>query len=297
MTIITQRLFFLHDLSQQGRNTYVVFSTDLDEKLSKRLALKNALQDAIRGNQLHLNYQPQVDQTGQFCGLEALVRWQHPIKGLISPVDFIPIAEETGQIIQLGRWVAMQACQDAQKLLHMNLLQGRMALNLSPLQVHRPEFLQSLQETLEQTGIPPKHLELELTEGILLRNTEVTIDTLKTLHAMGIDTSIDDFGTGYSSFSYLKDLPVERVKIDKVFIDKITNDSRDAAVCKGIINMPGELGIKVVAEGVETREQFELLKSFGCEAFQGYYFAKPMPFDDLVKWILARQKQTGASTD
>lgn len=279
----------MYKAKQQGRDTYVSYSDDLDKKLSKRVILRNELQEAIKAGQLFLNYQPQVNQHGEICGLEALVRWKHPNKGLVSPADFIPIAEETGQIIHLGRWVTTQACKDAKQLLDMGILKGRMAVNLSQLQFHRPGFMTTLLGILNRTNLPPTYLELELTESILMRNSEGAIDILRELESKGITTSIDDFGTGYSSFSYLKDLPVESVKIDKSFVDSVLSDRKDAAVCKGIITMAGEMGIRVIAEGVETREQFERLKSYGCEAFQGYYFAKPMAFDDLITWMQSNE--------
>ncbi|MGU5626101.1 EAL domain-containing protein [Aeromonas caviae] len=167
-----------------------------DTKLSKRVILRNELQEAIKAGQLFLNYQPQVNQHGEICGLEALVRWKHPNKGLVSPADFIPIAEETGQIIHLGRWVTTQACKDAKQLLDMGILKGRMAVNLSQLQFHRPGFMTTLLGILNRTNLPPTYLELELTESILMRNSEGAIDILRELESKGITTSIDDFGTG-----------------------------------------------------------------------------------------------------
>ncbi|TVT31803.1 EAL domain-containing protein [Marinobacter vinifirmus] len=283
--LIQQADMAMYKAKQQGRDTCEVYSEDLDTKLSKRVALRNELQEAIKTGQLFLNYQPQVDRDGQLCGLEALVRWKHPKKGLIAPADFIPVAEETGQIAHLGKWVTTQACKDARRLLEMGLLKGRMAVNLSPLQFHRPGFLTVLRSILEDTGLAPEHLELELTEGILMKDSEGAIDILNALNGMGVATAIDDFGTGFSSFSYLKDLPVDNIKIDRSFVDNVTTNEKDAAVCKGVITLAREMGLNVVAEGVETQEQFCYLKSHGCESFQGYYFARPMLFEDLVQWI------------
>ena len=283
--LIQQADMAMYKAKQQGRDTCEVYSEDLDTKLSKRVALRNELQEAIKTGQLFLNYQPQVDQDGHLCGLEALVRWKHPEKGFISPADFIPVAEETGQIAHLGKWVTTQACKDARRLLEMGLLKGRMAVNLSPLQFHRPGFLTVLRSILEDTGLAPEHLELELTEGILMKDSEGAIDILNALNGMGVATAIDDFGTGFSSFSYLKDLPVDNIKIDRSFVDNVTTNEKDAAVCKGVITLAREMGLNVVAEGVETQEQFCYLKSHGCKNFQGYYFARPMLFEDLVQWI------------
>lgn len=283
--LLQQADMAMYKAKQQGRDTYVVFSDDLDVKLLKRVTLRNELQEALKTEQLFLNYQPQVDQLGKICGLEALVRWRHPVKGMISPAEFIPVAEETGQIIHLGRWVTSQACRDAKQLLDLGMLNSRVAVNLSPLQFHRPGFLDSLRDVLRRTALPPAHLELELTEGILMHDSHGAVATLRELAALGIATSIDDFGTGYSSFSYLKDLPVNSVKIDKSFINNISMHNKDAAVCKGIITMAKEMGIKVVAEGVETQEQFEILKGYGCKVFQGFLFARPMAIQDLIAWM------------
>lgn len=274
----------MYKAKQRGRDTYEIYSDDLDENLSRRVTLRNDLQEAISNDQLFLYYQPQVDGNGELCGLEALVRWNHPDKGFISPEDFIPLAEETGQIVQLGNWVTTRACHDARILLEMGLLRGRMAVNLSPMQFHRPGFLATLRSILEQTGLAAEHLELELTEGILMKDACGAIATLKEMTAMGIATAIDDFGTGFSSFGYLKDLPVDNIKIDRSFVENVVTSPKDAAVCKGVIALAREMGLKVVAEGVETREQFDYLRNNGCEVFQGYHFARPMPLDQLIAW-------------
>ncbi len=226
-----------------------------------------------------------MDESGRLCGLEALVRWKHPEKGLVPPADFIPLAEETGQIVHLGKWVITQACKDARELAKKGILQGRMAVNLSPLQFHRPGFLAALRHILYKTGLSADHLELELTEGILMKDSDGAIDILNALAGMGIATSIDDFGTGFSSLSYLKDLPVHSIKIDRSFVDKIVTNKKDAAVCAGAIAMAQEMDLKIVAEGVETKAQLDCLKDYGCKAFQGYYFARPMPFAEIEEWI------------
>ena len=283
--LLQQADMAMYKAKQQGRNTYELFTPDLDSKVSKRVTLRNDLQEAIKKDQLYLHYQPQVNKHGEMCGLEALVRWKHPVKGFISPADFIPIAEETGQIIELGKWVTTQACADAVKLREMGLLKGRMAVNLSPMQFHRASFMTSLRTILEKTALPPEGLELELTEGILMKDVESAIDTLHALSGMGVATAIDDFGSGFSSFSYLRDLPVDKIKIDRSFIDKVATNEKDAAVCKSLIMLAREMEQHVVAEGVETVEQFEKLKEFGCKGFQGYYFARPMAFGDLIRWV------------
>lgn len=283
--LLQQADMAMYKAKQQGKDAYEMYSCDLDEHLSKRVNLRNDLQDAINRDQLFLEYQPVVNSSGEVCGLEALVRWRHPEKGSISPAEFIPLAEETGQIIQIGRWVLQQACRDAKRLVRNGLLLGRMAVNLSPMQFHRPNFLASLRQVLEEEDLSAAYLELELTEGILMKNTDGAIDILNALSGMGVSTAIDDFGTGFSSFSYLRELPVSKVKIDKSFVDDITISAKDASVCKGIISLARELDLSVVAEGVETEEQFKYLRGNGCEIFQGYLFAKPMQFEQLSLWL------------
>tara|TARA_B100000700_G_scaffold17503_2_gene17310 strand:- start:43234 stop:46623 length:3390 start_codon:yes stop_codon:yes gene_type:complete len=245
----------MYKAKQRGRNNYQLFTEDLDRKLNQRVTLRSDLQEAIRHGHLRLYYQPLLDREGNVDGLEALVRWFHPTKGLISPATFIPIAEETGQIIPLNHWIKRQACQDARQLLNQGLLKGRMAINLSPIQFHRPHFLSSLQSALDEAGLPPEHLELELTEGILMHDTDGAISILNALSDMGISTAIDDFGTGFSSLSYLRDLPIDKIKIDRSFVQDAIKSNKNAAICHGVITLAQELDLKVVAEGIETAEQ------------------------------------------
>lgn len=281
----------MYKAKQQGRNAYQCYTGDLDSKLSQRVMLRNELQEAIDHDQLVLYYQPLLDAAGRVDGLEALVRWRHPAKGFISPADFIPLSEETGQIIPLSRWVMARACRDARTLVDQGLLAGRMAVNLSPMQFHRPSFLATLRGVLDETGLPPSHLELELTEGILMRDTEGAIDILNALNGMGISTAIDDFGTGFSSLGYLRTLPIDKIKIDRSFVRDVTASDKDAAICQGVITLARELDLRVVAEGIETRDQHDYLRRHGCEVFQGFLFARPMPLDALVAWLEARPRQ------
>ncbi|GAA0578605.1 EAL domain-containing protein [Halomonas salifodinae] len=280
----------MYKAKQQGRNTYQLYTEDLDSTLSQRVSLRSELQEAIEHGHLSLHYQPLLDREGQVDGLEALVRWHHPSKGLISPATFIPMAEETGQIIPLSRWVMRQASKDAHQLVKQGLLNKRMAINLSPLQFHRPNFLSTLRSVLSETGLAPEHLELELTEGILMHDTDGAIDILNALNGMQISTSIDDFGTGFSSLSYLRDLPVDKIKIDRSFVQRAIKSDKNAAICQGIITLAQKLDLRVVAEGIETPEQYDYLMSLGCDVFQGYLFAKPMPLDSLTTWLMQRER-------
>ncbi|GKW48206.1 putative bifunctional diguanylate cyclase/phosphodiesterase [Halomonas sp. NCCP-2165] len=275
----------MYQAKQQGRNAYQSYTEDLDSQLSQRVILRSELQEAIECGHLDLYYQPLINREGHVDGLEALVRWPHPTRGFISPATFIPIAEETGQIIPLSRWVIRKACQDARRLVDQGLLRGRVAVNQSPLHFHRPNFLDTLRDALCETGLPATHLELELTEGILMRNAEGAIDILHALSDMGITTAIDDFGTGYSSLSYLRDLPIDKIKIDRSFVQDANSSDKNAAICQGVITLAQQLDLKVVAEGIETAEQHDYLMSLGCEVFQGYLFARPMPLDDLTRWL------------
>lgn len=275
----------MYRAKQQGRNTYEVFTVDMDAAFARRVTLRNELQTAIEKEHLYLNYQPMVDHKGNVCGLEALVRWCHPTKGCVSPADFISTAEQTGQIIPLGRWVTRRACRDALILINLGLLPGPISVNLSPMQFHRSGFIRNLEKILDETGLPAKYLELELTEGILMKDRAGAIRILDALRHMGIRTAIDDFGTGYSSFRYLRELPVDKIKIDRSFVTGVATNRKDAAVCKAIITLTRELDFRVVAEGIETLEQYDYLRQHGCEVFQGYYFARPMDLQSLVQWM------------
>lgn len=283
--LLRQADMAMYKAKQQGRNNLQTFTQDINQKLTQRVTLRNDLQEAILNEQFELHYQPLLTREGQVKGFEALVRWNHPAKGSISPGLFIPIAEETGQIIALSQWVMERAAHDFLALHPMLPSHCRLAVNLSPMQFHRPSFLTALQSSLETTGLSASSLELELTEGILMNDTDAAIETLHTLRAMGISIAIDDFGTGFSSLSYLRHLPVDKIKIDRSFITNMTENSKDAAVVQGIIALAHHLDLLVVAEGVETYEQQQQLITLGCDVFQGYLFARPMPFEALKSWL------------
>ncbi|WP_404465800.1 putative bifunctional diguanylate cyclase/phosphodiesterase [Vreelandella aquamarina] len=283
--LLQQADMAMYKAKQQGRNTLQTFTHDINQKLTQRVTLRNDLQEAITQEQFELHYQPLLGRDGSVQGFEALVRWNHPVKGPISPALFIPIAEETGQIIGLSQWVMERAAKDFLKLQPLLPSHCRMAVNLSPMQFHRPSFLSSLRKTLEVTGLPPTALELELTEGILMNDTDAAIDTLHALRGMGISIAIDDFGTGFSSLSYLRHLPIDKIKIDRSFILNIDESSKDAAVVQGIIALAHHLELNVVAESVETSSQQHQLLALNCDVLQGYLFAKPMPYESLTRWL------------
>lgn len=286
--LIQQADMAMYKAKQQGRNAYHWHTGEITEQLGERVRLRNDLQEAIVSGRMELHYQPLIARDGTLAGVEALLRWPHPERGYVSPEVFIPLAESTGQIMPLSRWVLERACADMVALGQQGVGRMKVSVNLSPLQFHRPSFLANLRQVLQQTGLPAEQLELELTEGILMDNTESAIDILHALRGMHIDVSIDDFGTGYSSLSYLRHLPISKVKIDRSFIREVTTNPHDAAIVQGMISMAGHLGLRVVAEGVETEAQQRQLEVWGCDIFQGYLLAKPMPLEALSRFIVER---------
>ncbi|WP_146140408.1 putative bifunctional diguanylate cyclase/phosphodiesterase [Zobellella endophytica] len=281
--LVQQADMAMYEAKRQGRNHYQWYNDALNILMQRRVLLRNELQDAIDHHQLELYYQPLFDRQGKVVSVEALLRWPHPHKGLISPAEFIPLAEETGQIIAISEWVLEQACRDALRLNRQG--DCRVAVNLSPLQFYRSNFLHTLEATLARTGLPGTALELELTEGILMNDTQFAIELLRQIRRLGIRVAIDDFGTGFSSLSYLKHLPVDKVKIDRSFIQDLAEGSHDAAITRGIMVMAHQLALEVVAEGVETRHQFELLNGYGCDYYQGFLLARPMTLPALSSFL------------
>ena len=236
-----------------------------------------------------LYFQPQIEiASGQLVGAEALIRWQHPDLGLVSPGRFIPVAEETGLIVEIGDWVLREACQQAARWRSAGMSKPLVAVNLSALQFKRGDIEASVASALGLSGIDPVMLELELTESILIGDTENVLATVKRLKAMGVKLSIDDFGTGYSSLSYLKRFEVDKLKIDQSFIRDLATDAEDAAIVRAIIQMARSLGLRTIAEGVETRQVSDLLRLYHCDEVQGYFYGRPMPAEDFMAFIAAR---------
>ncbi|MGQ7958334.1 EAL domain-containing protein [Pseudomonas sp. SP16.1] len=289
MQLIQQADLAMYKAKQHGRNNYQWYTTDLNQKVSERVALRNELQKAIEGEDFELHYQPQIDgRSGRIIGVEALLRWHHAEQGLIPPAQFVPVAEDTGQIIPLSLWVLSTACRQIHRLNQqgLNLV---VAVNVSPLQFQRTNFVDSVRAALQESQLPATQLELEITETVLLDNAERAIHTLQALKGLGVRISIDDFGTGFSSLNYLKRLPIDKVKIDRSFVQEVISDRHDAAITQGIISMAHHLDLKVTAEGVETEPQYAFLKKSHCDEFQGYFFAKPMPFEQLQRFIGERE--------
>ena len=239
--------------------------------------MENALRGATERGELVLHFQPMVNlKSGQIEGMEALLRWNHPELGLVPPLDFIPLAEETGLIIPIGEWVLRTACAQARAWQDAGLPPLRLAVNLSARQFQK-DLVAQVASVLEETGLAPRYLELELTESMVMQNPEKAVATLDALDQMGVRLSIDDFGTGYSSLSYLKRFPIDTLKVDRSFVRDIPGDADDMLITTGIIGLAHSLGIQVVAEGVETSAQLSFLRAQNCDAMQGYYFSKPLP--------------------
>lgn len=274
----------LYKAKDEGRNNFQFFNQNLNEHLIEHLELMRDLREAIVNDEFSLNYQPQLDlKTGQVVGLEALIRWHSSKRGFVSPVQFIPAAEETGQIIALGSWVLRTACAQMRKLIDQGLVIGdcKMAVNLSAKQLVEPDLVHLVKQTLEQTQLAPQNLELEITESMLMENINLAVDHLNQLKELGVSISIDDFGTGYSSLGYLKSLPVHIVKVDRSFVQDIPEDTDDMAITAAVIAMAHKLNYKVVAEGLETQEQLDFLTNCACDVGQGYLFSRPLTEDAL----------------
>ncbi len=274
---------------QAGRNTFSLFVEEMRSRASETLLIESELRDALANQRLSLHYQPQVSMaTGEITGVEALVRWQHPEIGYISPARFIPIAEESGLILDIGNWVMRTAIAQQASWRAAGLPVASVAVNLSAVQIYRDDFAAMVTGLLAEHGLSAEMLDLELTERIAMENSNKTLGTLTELNDRGVVLSIDDFGTGYSSLSYLKRYPVQKLKIDKSFIDGLADDAEDQAIVLAIIGIARGLGYRTVAEGVETREQWEFLKQHGCDEYQGYYFSRPLPPAELEELLRRR---------
>lgn len=271
-----------------GRNNAQFYKLSMNEKAKKQLEIENDLRYVIERQELELYFQPQhATSTGVAVAAEALLRWNHPKKGLMTPNQFIPIMEDSGLIISIGQWVLEQACRQFAQWHAQGLGLKRIAVNVSARQFHQKDFVQMVSETIEQTGINAHQLELELTESILIQDLEQTLNTLNLLRSMGVRIAIDDFGTGYSSLNYLKQFPVDSLKIDRTFIQNLPDNRDDAQITRTIIAMAHNLGMGVIAEGVETAAQLTFLQSTQCEEIQGYYFSRPLPASRLIEHLHA----------
>ena len=276
---------------QQGGDQYQLYSAAFNIGSSDRLALQSSLRHALEREELRVYYQPQLNlQTGEIVGAEALVRWQHPERGLVSPDKFVPLAEETGLIVPIGEWVLRTACKQTKAWQDEGFPSLRIAVNLSSRQFSQIDLRRQLVEILMDTGLDPKFIELELTESMLVQNTEVAIRRLNALKSLGVEIAIDDFGTGYSSLSYLQQFPFDILKIDRCFIRDITENANNAAITKAIIAMAKSLDLKLVAEGVETEAELSFVCQHQCDGMQGYLFSRPVPPEEFRQLLTADKR-------
>ncbi|MBS1246191.1 MAG: hypothetical protein H6R47_390 [Proteobacteria bacterium] len=284
----------MFDAKEQGGNCFRFYTAEMNARAERRLTLETGLRHALERGEFLLHYQPQVDiATGEILGAEALIRWQHPDWGLVPPAEFIPLAEETGLILPIGEWVLNEACAQARRWHEAGHTDLRIAVNLSGRQLSQKNLVDIVAATLTRCAGARGMLELEITESLLMQDLERIAGTLEALVALGVTVSMDDFGTGYSSLSYLKRLPIDVLKIDQSFVRDITSDPDDAAIVKAIIAMAHSLGIKVIAEGVETAEQLAFLRQHRCDGMQGYYFSRPVPPEQFIKLLQRTQHANG----
>ena len=285
-TLIQKADTAMYDAKKLGRNSYQFFKADMQARVLERQRLESGLRSALGRDELKLNYQPKIDlKTGEITGVEALLRWHHPDRGLIPPSQFIPIAEESGLIVPIGQWVLLEACRQARAWLDAGLPPVRVAVNVSALQFMTKDFLSCVRAVLISTGVDPHNLELELTETVLMQDPESAVDKLHALKAIGVQLAVDDFGIGYSSFSYLRRFPLDALKVDRTFIKDISADAGAATIVTAMINIGTSLNHRVIAEGVETREQLHFLQKQGCTEGQGYFFCHPVIAEKVAQFL------------
>lgn len=279
----------MHKVKDNGRNFYEFFEANMNEYVSERLILENSLRRALAKSEFVLFYQPQVDcETEAVIGVEALIRWVSPAFGIVSPGDFIPILEETGLIIPIGEWILAEACRQHKDWIQKGLPPIPISVNISAVQFQEEDFLSMLSNIISESGIEPGYLDLELTESIVMRQSEYVINQLERIKKMGINLSLDDFGTGFSSLSYLRYLPLDRLKIDQSFVRGLTTDSVNEAIVETVVALGKSLKIKTIAEGVERKEELDCLRRLKCDEIQGYYFSKPLTSEEFIKWFNTR---------
>jgi len=276
----------MYKAKSAGRNNFQFFTAELNRMMVERVNIEHQLRNALARKQLLLHYQPRVDvATGRIVGAEALLRWRMPRQGLISPARFISVAEETGLIVPIGKWVLQLACLQAMAWQAAGLPPLIVSVNVSPRQFRQDDIVSTISDALAESGLPPRFLQIELTEGLAMHDAEQHVSMLGDIKALGVQIAIDDFGTGYSSLSYLKRFPVDQLKVDRSFVKDLATDADDAAIVQAIIALGHQLGLRVVAEGVETSGQFEYLRRSGCDEMQGYLFGRPMTAEEFSELL------------
>jgi EAL domain-containing protein (putative c-di-GMP-specific phosphodiesterase class I) len=272
----------MYGAKADGRGTYRFFELVMDARIKERRALEFDLRETITSGGLELYYQPIVNlRDNELSGCEALLRWCHPERGMISPAEFIPIAEDTGLIVPLGEWVLRTACDEAATWPH----DIRVAINVSPIQFRSGNFAQTVVNALAASRLPASRLELEITEAVLIRDDEAALSVLHRLRSLGVRIALDDFGTGYSSLSYLRRFPFDKIKIDRSFIKDVADTDGSFAIVQAVVNIAKSRNITTTAEGVETEQQLEVLRTMGCNELQGYLFSRPVPVQELLHFF------------
>ena len=276
----------MYSAKKLGRNNFQFYTPAMNDEAQERVRIESALRKALERDEFVLHYQPQVDlASGKIVGMEALLRWQHPELGMVPPMRFISVAEDTGLIVPIGAWVMRTACLQNRAWHDAGLGALRVAVNLSARQFGSPDLLDNIRAVLDDSGLDAHYLEIELTESLFMSDVTLAVELLHSMKAIGVNLSIDDFGTGYSSLSYLSRFPIDVLKIDRSFVTNITRDANDAALVASIINLAHNLKLSVIAEGVETEEQLDYLRSHGCDEMQGYYVSRPLPAHEFERFL------------
>ncbi|MBW2466123.1 MAG: EAL domain-containing protein, partial [Deltaproteobacteria bacterium] len=276
----------LYRAKDSGKNNYRYYTADMNTRAVEFLLLESGLRKALENEELVVFYQPLINlKDNKLIGMEALIRWQHPEKGMIPPGDFIPLAEETGLIVPIGEWVLRTACNQNKKWQNLGYPPVKVSVNMSGLQFNKENLAEKIHAVLKEIDISPEYLSIEITESVIMQDVKSTVTKLMQLHEMGVSLSIDDFGTGYSSLSYLKLFPIDNLKIDRSFVNNITSDSTDSAIAASVIQLAHSMNLKVVAEGVETEEQLEILRQQGCDYVQGFLFSKPLTAEEFAPFF------------
>jgi EAL domain-containing protein (putative c-di-GMP-specific phosphodiesterase class I) len=282
----------LYAAKETGRNCYRFYSGDMNARAHGRLMLVADLSRAIERDELFLQFQPQVSMgSGAVTGVEALVRWRHPTLGIVPPERFIPVAEDSGLIVSIGNWVLEAACLQRAQWLREGLEFGRVAVNVSALQFRRQDFLANVVQALDRSGLEARCLELELTESAVMQGIDIVLDKLTRLNGLGVKLVIDDFGTGQSSLSYLKQFPIQGLKIDQSFVAGLPEDKDDAAITQAVVSLGHSLGLSVIAEGIETLAQADYLKSLKCDDAQGFFYSRPLFPADFVAFLRSEERR------
>jgi len=281
-TLLSNADAAMYRAKELGRNSFQFYTSEMNNKVQGKLAMQDGLRNALINGEFLLLYQPQVDlQSGQIIGVEALIRWQHPELGMVSPIKFIPQAEETGLIVPIGDWVFHAACRQNKAWQDAGLPPITMSVNISARQFIERDLIDRVKHALQETGLEPRYLELELTESLIMQDLQQAISKMKALQSMGTSLSIDDFGTGYSSLAALKSFPIARLKIDQSFVRDLPDNENDKAIATAVISLGHKLNLKVIAEGVETEEQQTFLRENGCDEIQGHVFSKAVSAEEI----------------